>query len=435
MKGIKVVFEFNKIEVLTREKFEENIINCCKEEGIRVEHFWCVLDKVVILPDFPVSYNTNECIVEINVRDEENVTDIYNIFVEKLREIESFYNTFKVTKVKYEEVKIRNSEEQSTENKRVFVTGVTGQLGHDVMNQLYELGFEPIGSGMSLEYSGVQDGTPVTRLPYISLDITNPVNIKKVITEIKPAVVIHCAAWNSVDRAEDKNKVDWVRSTNVSGTQSIADACAQIDAKMVYISTDYVFDGSGDEPWMADSKDYKALNVYGQTKLEGELAVSETLDKYFIVRTSWAYGINGDNFVKAMLNIAMKTNTIRVVNDQIGTPTYMKDLAELVVDMISTEKYGYYNATNEGGFVSWYEFACEIFKQANIDVDVYPVSTQAYGVNTAKRPQNSRLDKSKLVENGFKQLPDWKDAIGRYLVELENYSVIMAHNADRGIHE
>lgn len=301
---------------------------------------------------------------------------------------------------------------------KVFVTGVAGQLGHDVMNELASRGYEGVGTDLAEQYSGIQDGSYVTTAQYISLDITNKDEVEKTIKEIKPDVVVHCAAWTAVDLAEDDDKVEKVRLINAGGTKNIADACKAIDAKMVYISTDYVFDGQGEEPWQPDCKDYKPLNVYGQTKLEGELAVSETLDKYFIVRIAWVFGKNGNNFIKTMLNVGKKYDTLTVVNDQIGTPTYTFDLARLLVDMIETDKYGYYHATNEGGYISWYDFACEIFKQAGYSTQVKPVTTEEYGLSKAARPFNSRLDKSKLVENGFKLLPTWQDALARYLKEM-----------------
>ena len=303
---------------------------------------------------------------------------------------------------------------------KIFVTGVAGQLGHDVMNELASRGYEGVGTDLAEQYSGIQDGSYVTTAQYVSLDITNKEEVEKTITEIKPDVVVHCAAWTAVDLAEDDDKVEKVRLINAGGTKNIADACKGIDAKMVYISTDYVFDGQGEEPWQPDCKDYKPLNVYGQTKLEGELAVSETLDKYFIVRIAWVFGKNGNNFIKTMLNVGKKYDTLTVVNDQIGTPTYTYDLARLLVDMIETDKYGYYHATNEGGYISWYDFACEIFKQAGYSTQVKPVTTEEYGLSKAARPFNSRLDKSKLLENGFKPLPTWQDALARYLKEIDS---------------
>lgn len=311
---------------------------------------------------------------------------------------------------------------------KVFVTGVAGQLGHDVMNELNKRGYEGIGSDIAPEYSGVQDGSAVATMPYVSLDITNKENVENVLTELKPDVIVHCAAWTAVDLAEDEDKVERVRSINAGGTENIAKVCKKLDSKMVYISTDYVFDGQGTEPWTPDCIAYKPLNVYGQTKLEGELAVSVNLDKYFIVRIAWVFGVSGKNFIKTMLNVAKTHSTLKVVNDQIGTPTYTYDLARLLVDMIETEKYGYYHATNEGGYISWYEFTKEIFRQAvemgrmeyaEDNVSVIPVTTEEYGISKAKRPFNSRLDKRKLLENGFEPLPTWQDALKRYLRKID----------------
>lgn len=302
---------------------------------------------------------------------------------------------------------------------KVFVTGVNGQLGHDVMNELYKRGHEAVGTDVAEVYSGIADGSPVTTLPYIALDITDVESVEKVITEIKPDAVIHCAAWTAVDMAEDDDKVALVRAVNAGGTQNIADVCKKLNCKMTYISTDYVFNGQGAEPWQPDCKEYAPLNVYGQTKLEGELAVANTLDKYFIVRIAWVFGLNGKNFIKTMLSVGKKYDTVRVVNDQIGTPTYTLDLARLLVDMVETDKYGYYHATNEGGYISWYDFTCEIFEQAGYATNVVPVTTEEYGLSKAARPFNSRLDKSKLIENGFDPLPTWQDAVKRYLKEIE----------------
>lgn len=297
----------------------------------------------------------------------------------------------------------------------IFVTGVNGQLGHDVMNELAKRGYEGIGSDVAPAYSGMADGSAVTTMPYISLDITDKQAVQDVISQVHPDAVIHCAAWTAVDLAEDDDKVAKVRDINANGTQYIASACKTIDCKMVYISTDYVFDGQGTTPWQPDCKDYKPLNVYGQTKLEGELAVANTLEKYFIVRIAWVFGQNGKNFIKTMLNVGKTHDTVRVVNDQIGTPTYTFDLARLLVDMIETDKYGYYHATNEGGYISWYDFTREIFRQAGYTTKVIPVTTAEYGLSKAARPFNSRLDKRKLAANGFTPLPDWKDAVRRYL--------------------
>lgn len=300
---------------------------------------------------------------------------------------------------------------------KVFVTGVGGQLGHDVVNELVNRGIDAVGSDIAPKYSGTQDGSAVTTAPYIQMDITNSGVVESALKEIKPDSVIHCAAWTSVDLAEDEDKREKVRAINAGGTANIANICKALNAKMMYISTDYVFNGQGTEPWRPDCKDYSPLNVYGQTKLEGELAVSTTLEKYFIVRIAWLFGLNGKNFIKTMLNVGQNYDTVRVVNDQIGTPTYTLDLARLLVDMIVTEKYGYYHATNEGGFISWYDFACEIFRQAGYETKVVPVTTAAYGISKAVRPFNSRLDKSKLAENGFNPLPNWNDALARFLKE------------------
>lgn len=300
---------------------------------------------------------------------------------------------------------------------KVFVTGVNGQLGHDVMNELYKRGYEATGSDIADTYVGINDFSPVTTMPYVKLDITDTDEVNRVISRLEPDVVIHCAAWTAVDMAEDDDKVELVRNVNAHGTENIAKACKNIDAKMIYISTDYVFDGQGTTPWSPDCKDYKPLNVYGQTKLEGELAVSSILDKYFIVRIAWVFGLNGKNFIKTMINVGKSHDEVRVVNDQIGTPTYTLDLSRLLVDMIETEKYGYYHVTNEGGYISWYDFTKEIYKQYGLDTKVIPVTTEEYGLSKAKRPFNSRLDKSKLIENGFKPLPTWQDALRRYLEE------------------
>ena len=292
---------------------------------------------------------------------------------------------------------------------KVFVTGVGGQLGYDVMNELAARGYECFGS----------DVLPKEKITlpynYIQLDITKQEDVEKVIGQLAPDVLVHCAAWTAVDAAEEEENKPKVMAINAMGTQYIAKACKKIDCKLVYISTDYVFNGEGTEPWDADCKEYAPLNVYGMSKLLGEKAVSETLSKYFIVRIAWVFGQNGNNFIKTMLNVGKKYDTLRVVNDQVGTPTYTFDLARLLVDMLETEKYGYYHATNEGGYISWYDFACEIFKQAGYNTKVVPVTTAEYGLSKAKRPFNSRLDKSKLVLNGFKPLPDWKDALRRYI--------------------
>ena len=302
---------------------------------------------------------------------------------------------------------------------KIFVTGVAGQLGHDVMNEVKKRGYEGIGSDVAAEYAGIQDGSAVTKMAYVSLDITDKAAVEKTLEEIQPDVVVHCAAWTAVDMAEDDDKVAKVRAVNAGGTENIALVCKKLNCKMVYLSTDYVFDGQGETPWDPDCKDYKPMNVYGQTKLEGELAVSGNLDKYFIVRIAWVFGVNGKNFIKTMLNVGKTHDTVRVVKDQIGTPTYTYDLARLLIDMIETDKYGYYHATNEGGYISWYDFTCEIYRQAGYDTKVIPVTTEEYGMSKAARPFNSRLDKSKLVRNGFTPLPTWQDALSRYLKEIQ----------------
>lgn len=310
---------------------------------------------------------------------------------------------------------------------KIFVTGVGGQLGHDVMNELNRRGYEGVGSDLAPAYSGIGDGSPVTKMPYVSMDITDKASVDTVLTEAQPDVVVHCAAWTAVDMAEDDDKVEKVRLVNAAGTENIALACKKLDCKMIYLSTDYVFDGMGTEPWQPDCRDYKPLNVYGQTKLEGELAVSRNLTKYFIVRIAWVFGVNGKNFIKTMLNLGKTHDRITVVNDQIGTPTYTFDLARLLVDMLETDRYGYYHATNEGGYISWYDFTTEIFRQAAAlghaeyapdHVTVVPVTTAEYGASKARRPFNSRLDKRKLTENGFTPLPTWQDALNRYLKEI-----------------
>ena len=298
---------------------------------------------------------------------------------------------------------------------RVFVTGVGGQLGHDVMNELHKRGHEGIGSDIAPQYSGAQDGSSVTVMPYMPLDITDAAAVSRVLREVKPDAVVHCAAWTAVDAAEDEENQPKVCAINASGTANIAEVCKELDCKMVYISTDYVFNGQGETPWQPDCKDYAPLNFYGQTKLEGELAVSSRLEKYFIVRIAWVFGLNGKNFIKTMLKLGETHDTLRVVNDQIGTPTYTLDLSRLLVDMIETERYGYYHATNEGGYISWYDFARAIFKAAGMNVNVLPVTTAEYGESKAKRPFNSRLDKSKLTDSGFQPLPDWQDALERYM--------------------
>lgn len=310
---------------------------------------------------------------------------------------------------------------------KVFVTGAAGQLGHDVLNELAGREYEGIGSDIKEVFSGICDGTYAERMPYMQMDITDADSVRNVLGATRPDVVIHCAAWTAVDSAEDEDKQETVYRVNAAGTRYIAEFCAETGCKMVYLSTDYVFDGTGSAPWQPDCKEYSPLNIYGRSKLEGELAVSELLEKYFIVRIAWVFGKSGKNFIRTMLNIGKSHDRLTVVNDQIGTPTYTYDLARLLVDMIETEKYGYYHVTNEGGYISWYEFAVEIFRQAaalgypEYDTEhltVVPVTTAEYGISKAARPFNSRLDKSKLAAKGFTPLPDWRDALARYLKEI-----------------
>ena len=288
------------------------------------------------------------------------------------------------------------------------MTGVNGQLGHDCVEELRRRGHNVIGSDIQEQ----------NRDEYLSMDITDRDAVMIAVADIKPEVIIHCAAWTAVDAAEADENRKKVHAINVDGTRNIAEAAKSVDAKMIYISTDYVFDGQGEQPWQPDDRNYAPLNVYGQSKLDGEKAVSTILDKYFIVRIAWVFGINGKNFIKTMLNVGRTHDTVRVVNDQIGTPTYTYDLARLLVDMAETDKYGYYHATNEGGYISWYDFTKEIYRQAGMDTIVIPVTTKEYGISVAARPFNSRLDKSKLVQAGFVPLPDWRDALDRYLAEL-----------------
>lgn len=302
---------------------------------------------------------------------------------------------------------------------KVFVTGVGGQLGHDCVNELIGRGYEAVGSDIQQSYSGIADGSAVTSAPYIQLDITNQDAVAKTIEKIHPDAIIHCAAWTAVDAAEVEENKAKVHAINVDGTRYIAETAKAIDAKILYLSTDYVFDGKGTRPWEPDDKNYSPLNYYGQTKLEGEQVISGTLNKYFIVRIAWVFGLNGKNFIKTMINVGKTHDTVRVVDDQIGTPTYTFDLARLLVDMIETDKFGYYHATNEGGYISWYEFCVEFYHQYGLTTTVIPISTAEYGLSKATRPENSRLDKSKLIMNGFTPLPKWQDAVSRYLKEAD----------------
>ena len=296
---------------------------------------------------------------------------------------------------------------------KVLVTGTSGQLGYDVMMELKKRGHEGIGADRS---------DSDAEFEHVILDITDAKKVSEVVNKIKPDAIVHCAAWTNVDGAEDPNNRDLVMAVNVEGTANLVKAAKEVDAKFMYISTDYVFNGQGERPWQPDDKDYAPLNVYGESKLNGELEVSKILDKYFIVRIAWVFGKNGNNFIKTMIKVGETHDTVEVVADQVGTPTYTFDLARLLVDMIETDKYGYYHATNEGGYISWADFAEEIYKDAGMDVKVVAVSTEDYekkaGKTVAKRPFNSRLDKAKLKEAGFKPLPEWQDAVKRYISEL-----------------
>ena len=299
---------------------------------------------------------------------------------------------------------------------KVLVTGVAGQLGYDVVNELSKRGIIAIGTDIKSENELINKAN---WNKYYKCDITDKKQIGLLIAAIKLDAIIHCAAWTNVDGAELEENKPLVKKINVDGTDNLVKAARDFNCKFVYISTDYVFNGEGTRPWEPDDKNYAPQNYYGQTKLEGELAVSSQLDKFFIVRIAWVFGLNGKNFIKTMLSLADRGLTeLKVVDDQIGTPTYTYDLARLLVDMIQTDKYGYYHATNEGGYISWADFAEEIFRQANKDVKVNRVTTEEYGASIAKRPFNSRLDKSKLIKSGFKLLPDWKDALRRYLEDI-----------------
>lgn len=289
---------------------------------------------------------------------------------------------------------------------RVLVTGVTGQLGHDSVEELAKRGHPVVGA--------------VRREPaeeQVKLDLCDEWAVRNVVKDVD--CVIHCAAWTNVDGAEDPANYEAVREANVTSTETLAKACGEMGKKMIYISTDYVFNGQGAKPWEPDDKNFAPLNVYGKSKLDGELAVQGLVEKFFVVRTAWVFGLNGKNFIKTMINVGKTNDLVRVVNDQIGTPTYTKDLARLLVDMAESENYGFYHATNEGGYVSWYDFCCEFYRQYGLSTKVIPVTTEEYGLSVAKRPFNSRLEKSKLVEAGFEPLPDWKDAVRRYLEEAK----------------
>lgn len=301
---------------------------------------------------------------------------------------------------------------------KIFVTGACGQLGNDVLIEALGRGIDVVASGRSACFSGLKDRLSGNSLSYVSADITDADDIAHAIKEANPDVVIHCAAWTAVDAAEDVENHEKVYSINVKGTENVAQVCKSIDCKMMYISTDYVFDGSGDKPWSPDCSNFRPLNVYGRTKLEGEKKVSGISDKFFTIRTAWLFGLHGNNFVKTMLKAGQELDCVKVVNDQIGTPTYTADLARLLIDIACTEEYGYYHITNEGGYISWYDFCCEIYRQSGIKTKVIPVSTEEYGVFKAKRPLNGRLDRSKIKEKGFTLLPDWNEALSGFLQAL-----------------
>ena len=304
---------------------------------------------------------------------------------------------------------------------KVFVTGVGGQLGHDVVNHLINKNHEAIGTDIAEQYSGVNDGSAVVSAPYVQLDITDEKAVREAVEKIHPDAIIHCAAWTNVDGAEAEENREKVKSINADGTRYIAEAAKAVDAKMLYLSTDYVFNGQGTFPWKPEDKNYAPLNVYGRSKLDGEQAGADVLEKFFIVRIAWVFGRNGSNFVRTILRIGKDRDFVTVVDDQIGTPTYTPDLSRLLADMIETDIYGYYHATNSesspGEFISWYDFCCELYRQYGLKTSVIPVSTAEYGLSKAARPFNSRLDKSKLTAAGFKALPAWQDAVSRYLKE------------------
>ena len=297
----------------------------------------------------------------------------------------------------------------------MFITGVNGQLGHDMMLELHRRGHAVIGSGSGSAY---KEEDAVAALPYVSLDITDKQAVHQVLSDVRPDAVVHCSAWTTVDAAEAEENKPKVYALNVIGTSNIASACREMDVKLLYLSTDYVFSGQGTVPWQPDCIDFSPLNYYGLTKLEGEKTVRTALEKYYIVRIAWVFGKNGKNFIKTMLDVGKTYDSVRVVTDQIGTPTYTADLSVLLSDMLESDKYGTYHATNEGGFISWYDFCCEIYRQAGLSTKVVPVTTAEYGLLAAARPFNSRLDKTKLAANGFSLLPSWQNALHRYLIEI-----------------
>ena len=304
---------------------------------------------------------------------------------------------------------------------KILVTGACGQLGYDVMNEALSRGHACIGTDIveKEKRSFFQKDSLASQGEYVTLDITDTTAVAKAIEELQPDIVVHCAAWTAVDLAEDEENYSKVFNINEKGTENIALACKKTKSKLIYISTDYVFDGNGSQAWsVTDACD--PINIYGKSKRAGELAVINNLEQYFIVRISWVFGCNGKNFVKTMLSLGEKYDSLRVVNDQIGSPTYTYDLAKLLIDMTETDRYGVYHATNEGDFISWYDFACKIFELSKMNVNLIPVTTEEYGVTKAKRPYNSRMDKTALLQNGFKLLPSWEDALERYLELIKN---------------
>lgn len=422
MKTYKFEVEFALSNDFSDERLRKEVKKAADEIGFRSFEYLYELDKEVIVPEYPIMYYTNVLYFEVN---DEDIIINPPALPEKIKYILDMLRDCGIMKIStscIDDIKIEcisAKEQQESIPIKVFVTGVAGKLGHDVIIELAKRGYHGIGSDIAPKYKGISNDSAINSMPYVGLDITDSSAVERILTEIKPDVIIHCAAWNAVDAAEKEENIVTVRETNANATRTIATVCKRIDAKMVYLSTDYVFSGEGYRLWSDDNDVIEPQNIYGKTKLEGEQAVASLLEKYFIVRTSWMFGINGDDFVKTMMSIGKRRGEIHVVNDQIGTPTYTLDLARLLVDMIGTKNYGYYNATNEGGYVSWYDFTIEIFKLAGIDAAVIPVSTKEYGLSKAKRPLNSRLDKSKLVKAGFNPLPTWQDALNRYMNELE----------------
>lgn len=424
MKVYKFEVEFALTSNFSEDILRNEVEKAADYNGILSIKYSYELDKEVIVPEYPIIYYTN--VLSFEVYDEEMTINQLTL-PEKIKSMLNKLVDSGIIRIStscIDDIVIESEtskEQQVSKPIKVFVTGVAGKLGYDVIIELAKRGYYGVGSDKAPQYNGICDDSTITKVPYIGLDITDTSAVERILTEIKPDVVIHCAAWNAVDAAEKEENIVTVRESNATATSSIATVCKKINAKMVYISTDYVFSGEGYNPWPADNDIIEPQNIYGRTKLEGEQAVASILERYFIVRTSWMFGLNGNDFVKTMLSIGKRHGEIHVVNDQIGTPTYTIDLARLLVDMIETDKYGYYNATNEGGYVSWYDFTIEIFRLAGIDTRVIPVSTEDYGLSRARRPLNSRMDKSKLIKAGFCPLPTWQDALMRYMNELKEW--------------